>query len=165
MFKNLKIGVRLGFGFGFVLVLLLIIASLAFVRVSGLSNDIQDMVNNKYPNTIAAQNIIDQLNMVARVTRNAIMTTRPEEAQAEMGRIPAGSKIITESIEKLEKTIATEEWKKLLKIVGDTRKEYVSDLNKLRELIGAGKREESTVLIFGSMRKSQADYIDSISKL
>lgn len=38
MFKNMKIGVRLGLGFGVVLMLLLIISALSFFRVGGLND-------------------------------------------------------------------------------------------------------------------------------
>ena len=160
MFKNLKIGVRLGLGFGFVLILLLIIAALAFTRVGALNDEIADLVGDKFPKTVAANDVIDQLNIVARVTRNALLTAKQEDAIAELGRIPPASKIISERLEKLEKTITSDEGKKALAVVTAARKEYVADLNKLRELINTQKREEATVLMFGSMRKTQADYIE-----
>jgi len=165
MFKNLKIGIRLGLGFGLVLVLLLAIAALAFVRVGGLNDDIRDLGNDKFPKTVAAHDIIEQVELVARLTRNALLVSKPEDAQAELGRIPEASKIISERLDKLEKTIATEEGKKLLGTVRDTRKEYVASLNKLRELIGAGKRDEANAVMFGSMRTAQADYLNSIARL
>jgi len=165
MFKNMKIGVRLGLGFGVVLMLLLIISSLAFIRVGGLNNEINDMVNDKFPKTVAANDIIDQVNLVARALRNAILQPKPEDAQIELARLPVASKVITERLEKLEKTITTEEGKKALALVSDARKDYVADLNKLRELITAGKRDEATAILFSSMRKSQAAYLDSITKL
>ncbi len=165
MFKNMKIGARLGLGFGVVLFLLLIISALAFLRVGGLNAEIGDMVNDKFPKTVAANNIIEQVNQVARITRNAILQQKTEDAQAELARIPAASKSISESLDKLEKTITTEGGKKALALVQETRKEYVADLNKLREQISAGKREEATANLFGNMRNSQANYLGSIAKL
>ena len=165
MFKNMKIGLRLGLGFGLVLLLLLIIASLAFVRVGGLNENISDLVNDKFPKTVAANDIIDQVNIVARSMRNALLTAKQEEAQGELERIPEASKIISDRLDKLAKTITTDDGKKILGAVGEARKEYVATLNKLRELIGTGKRDEATALMFGSMRKSQADYLNSINKL
>ncbi|MBS1161054.1 MAG: Histidine kinase, region:Bacterial chemotaxis sensory transducer [Proteobacteria bacterium] len=165
MFKNLKIGVRLGLGFGFVVVLLLAISSLAVLRVSGLNDEIRDMVNDKFPKTVAANDIIDQVNLAARITRNAILSQKPDDAATELGRLAAASKIINERLDKLEKTITTEGGKKALAQVGEARKGYVTDLNKLRELIASGKRDEATTLLFGSMRNSQTDYLSSIGKL
>jgi len=75
MFKNLKIGIRLGIGFGFVLVLLLAIATLSYIRVSGLNGEIHGLVNETFPKTVAANDIIDQVNLAARATRNALLTS------------------------------------------------------------------------------------------
>jgi len=165
MFKNMKIGVRLGLGFGVVLMLLLIISALSFFRVGGLNDEIGDMVNDKFPKTVAANTIIDQVNVVARITRNAILQQKPEDAQIELARIPPASKIISENLDKLEKTITSESGKKALVLVQETRKDYVADLNKLREQISAGKRDEALANLFGSMRNSQANYLASINKL
>ena len=165
MFKNLRIGVRLGIGFGFVLILLIVIATLSYVRLASLNAEIEDMVTDKFPKTVLAHDIIDQVNLVARLTRNALLTVKVEDAQAELARIPAASKIISERLEKLDKTVTSADGKKILAAVGEARKDYVADLNRLRDLIGAGKRDEATVVMFGSMRKSQADYLNSITKL
>ena len=49
MFKNLKIGVRLGLGFGLVLLFLAIIASIATTRISALNSNIEDLVDGRIP--------------------------------------------------------------------------------------------------------------------
>ncbi|HEX6733754.1 MAG TPA: MCP four helix bundle domain-containing protein, partial [Azonexus sp.] len=165
MFKNLKIGVRLGLGFGFVLTLLVIIASLAYLRVGSLNEDIHDLVEDKFPKTVYANDIIDQLNLVARIVRNALLVSKPEEAQAELARIPDASKIINDRLEKLDKTVTSDEGRRLLATLADVRKAYVADLTKLRELIPAGKRDEAIAVLLGSMQKSQTDYLTGISNL
>ena len=73
MFKNLKIGVRLGMGFGFVALLLTCIAALAFAKLSALNTEIGDLVNDKFPKTVYANDIINQVNVAARSTRNALL--------------------------------------------------------------------------------------------
>jgi len=163
--KNLRIGLRLGLGFGFVLALLAIVATLSYVRVGQISDEIEDMVNDKFPKTVQANDIIDQVNIVARATRNALLLSKPEDAQRELERIPAASKIISERIDSLEKTVTSEEGKKVLDTMTEMRKAYRDDLAKLRELIGSGKRQEAADLLMGNMRKSQADYLASITKL
>ena len=47
MFKNLKIGVRLGIGFGLTLALLIIISVLSVTRINELNREIDDLVNDK----------------------------------------------------------------------------------------------------------------------
>ncbi|KXB30851.1 histidine kinase [Dechloromonas denitrificans] len=165
MFKNLKIGVRLGLGFGFVLTLLIVIATISFLRIGSLNDEIHDLVEDKFPKTVLANDIIDQVNLVARALRNAIMLSKPEEAQAQLDRIPESSKIISDRLDKLDKSVTSNEGRRFLASVGEARKAYVTDLNKIRELIAGGKRDEAQSILFGSMRKSQGDYLDAITKL
>lgn len=165
MFKNLKIGVRLGIGFGLIVTLLVVVATLSFLRLGALNEEIADMVGDKFPKTVFANDIIEQVNLVARITRNAILISDPEGVKAEMDRIPDASKIISDRVEKLEKMMTSESEKELLQHLKSTRAAYVADLGKLRERIAARQREEAQTLLFGSMRQSQTDYLDAISKL
>ncbi|HJV26254.1 MAG TPA: methyl-accepting chemotaxis protein [Aromatoleum sp.] len=165
MFKNLRIGARLGVGFGFVITLLVIISALAYLRVGQINGEIENMVNDKFPKTVWANNIVEQLNLTARTTRNMLLLTKSEEIQKEQERISEASKIISENIEKLEKTIASEAGKKLLASMNEARKSYRTDLAKLQELTASGKRQEAIDLLMGSMRRNQLEYIGAISKL
>lgn len=165
MFKNLKIGVRLGVGFGLVLMLLIVVSSLAYQRLGVLNGEIDDMVRDKFPKTVQANDIINEVNVVARVTRNAILAGSQEGARTELGRIPASSKIISDRMDKLEKTVTSDEGRRILQGVGETRKAYVSELGKLIELANAGRRDEATTLLMGNMTRAQDDYLKSVSQL
>ena len=165
MFKNLKIGVRLGVGFGLVLMLLIVVASLAYQRLGVLNSEIATLVKDRFPKTVQANDIINEVNIAARVTRNAILASSQEVARAELGRIPAISKTISDRMDRLEKTIVSDEGKRILQGVGETRKAYVAEIGKLVELINAARREEATALLMGSMTKAQDDYLKSVSQL
>ncbi len=165
MFKNLKIGVRLGLGFGFVLILLVSISTVAFLRVGALNDEIANMVNDKFPKTVLANEVIDQVNIVARALRNALLESKPEEVQSQLQRLSDSAKIITDRLEKLDKTILSDEGRRYLNAVTEARKVYVADQSKARDLIVAGKREEATALLFGPLRKSQSEYMNSVAKL
>lgn len=107
MFKNLKIGARLGIGFGLLSILLLTISLIAYVRVSQIVKEMDDVVNNYYPKTVIANNIVDQANLTARAMRNALLVKSPEEAQKEMDRIVESRKIIADKFDQLEKSITS----------------------------------------------------------
>jgi methyl-accepting chemotaxis protein len=165
MFKNLKIGVRLGVGFGLVLTLLIVVSSLAYQRLGVLNSEIATMVKDRFPKTVQANDIINEVNIAARVTRNAILASSQEVARAELGRIPAISKTISDRMDRLEQTIVSDEGKRILQGVGETRKAYAAEIGKLVELINASRREEATALLMGSMTKAQDDYLKSVSQL
>ncbi len=165
MFKNLKIGVRLGIGFGLMILLLTTISAVAYLRVEQLNNEIMDMVEDKFPKTVLANDIIDALNVVARSVRNAALVKGQEEVNKELDRIPPQSKIITERIEQLEKTIQSEAGKKILGTVQTARTAYRAELNLAVELAKAEKRDDLVNHLTGRMRKAQGDYINAINEL
>ena len=165
MFKNLKIGIRLGVGFGLVLTLLIVVSSIAYQRLGVLNGGIDDLLRDKFPKTVQANDIINEVNVVARITRNAILATTTEAARAELGRIAASSKIISERMEKLEKTVISDEGRRILQGVVETRKAYVAELGKLIELTNSGRRDEATALLMGNMTKAQDDYLKSVTQL
>ena len=166
MFKNLKIGARLGIGFGLLSILLLTISLIAYVRVSQIVKEMDDVVNNYYPKTVIANNIVDQANLIARAMRNALLVKSPEEAQKEMDRIVESRKIIADKFDQLEKSITSEAGKKLLVEVQGLRKIFIEDLNKFTELQKAGRRDEAIDLMLTKIRgKSQGDYLGAVDKL
>lgn len=164
MFKNLKVGVRLGIGFAVTLALLITIATISFLRLNALSDDIGSMANDRFPKVVQANNIIDALNGIARQLRNAYIYTGAEQ-QKSLESIPAQRKIITENLEKLEKTIRSEQGKEILKKINVSRTAYVVTQDKFMELLKADKKAEIVALMQGDLRKTQTDYINSINAL
>jgi len=165
MFKNLKIGVRLGIGFGLVLVMLVVVGGLAFLRLNVLNTEIADMVNDKFPKTVTAHHIIDDINLVARSIRNVLLLKDPEQIKVELQRVVDSRKNAGEAYANLEKVITSEAGKKILAESLSIRKEYAADLDKFLEIQKAGKIEEATTHLLTALRKSQADYITATTKL
>ncbi|PKO87043.1 MAG: methyl-accepting chemotaxis protein, partial [Betaproteobacteria bacterium HGW-Betaproteobacteria-12] len=164
MFKNLKIGVRLGIGFGMVITLLVVIASIAYLRLASLNSEIENMVNDKFPKTVVANDIIDAVNAIARRLRNAYIFTGAE-AQRELEQVPEQRKIVSERLETLEKTILTEQGKEVLKKVVDARPLYVASMDKYIDALKAGHKDEAANLLSGELRRTQGAYLKSIVDL
>jgi methyl-accepting chemotaxis protein len=164
MFKNLGIGTRLGLGFGFVLVLLISVCSLAYIRVGELNAQVDNMVNDKFPKTVWANDIVDQINLMARIMRNSLLV-KQADIQKELDRLPAARKAIDENIGKLEKTVRSEAGKMGFAKLVDARKAYEVDQAKFFEFIKAGKREEGIDFMMTILRKSQAAYMAAIDEL
>ncbi|MCX7180564.1 MAG: MCP four helix bundle domain-containing protein, partial [Proteobacteria bacterium] len=165
MFKNLKIGVRLGAGFGVVLILLTIISAIAYIRVGNISGEVTDLVNDKFPKTVWANNVVDNINVIARALRNSLLVSKPVDAAKELERVIAARKVISENIEKLEQTIKSEEGKKVLSKVLEARKIYIADQDKFIELQQSGKREEALEFMLTKIRKTQGDYIKAVGDI
>ncbi|MBI5005499.1 MAG: MCP four helix bundle domain-containing protein [Nitrosomonadales bacterium] len=165
MFKDMKIGMRLGAGFALVLILLAIISTVSFLRVGEISNEIDDLVNDKFPKTVIANDIIDDINIIARALRNSALVTKAEDRQKELERVTVARKEIIEGFDKLEKLIKSEEGKKVLAKALEARKTFVVDQDKFIELQKAGKKDEAVEFMVSVMRKSQGDYINAVGDL
>lgn len=164
MFKNLRIGVRLGIGFGLMVLLLATISVIAYLRLMQINSNIGDVINDKFPKTVLANDVVDQINVIARALRNSLLV-KPDEAQKEIDRVTDARKIISEKLDKLDKLIQSADGKKALANVMDARKLYVEDQNHFLELQKAGKRDEAIELMVVKMRKTQGDYIKAVSEL
>jgi methyl-accepting chemotaxis protein len=129
MFANMKIGVRLAIGFAMTLVLLIVVAVIGLTRLSALNGEIENIVNDKYPKTIDAIDIIRAMNQVAQINRNLLLVTDPVETQKQIARQNDQRKIISDNVDKLEKSITSDEGKRLLGTMKDTRAKFVSVLD------------------------------------
>ncbi|MDI6746135.1 MAG: methyl-accepting chemotaxis protein [Rhodocyclaceae bacterium] len=165
MFKNLKIGVRLGIGFGLVVALLVIIGTMGIMRVGELNSSITTLIDDLYPKTVTANTIIDHVNEDARSVRNILLLDSAEERAAQKARIDANRPKYTEWYGQLEKTIHSDAGKAALKAVIDTRVEFVKARDKTLELAMAGQRAEATAMLFGDVRRAQTPYFANINKL
>ena len=165
MFKNLRIGVRLGIGFGLVLTMLIIIAVLAYLRLNALNGEIDNMVKDKFPKTVVANNLIENVNVVARSTRNTLLIKDPVQIKAELDRLAEARKNVGAGFDSLEKTITSDAGKKVLAETQGARKEYVADLEKFLEIQKTGKVDEATDYLLNEVRKSQLVYMTAVNKL
>ena len=164
MLNNLKLGVRLGIGFAITLLLLIIIAATSYVRLGALNDSIELMANDRFPKTVQANDIIRSINVIARNLRNAYIFTGTEQ-QKSLDAIPPQRKIISDTLEVLEKSIRSDKGKEILRRIGSARAAYVADQDKFLEFLKADKKAEIVVLMQGPLRKTQADYIASIDEL
>ena len=164
MLNNLKIGVRLGIGFAVTLALLITIAVVSYTRLAALNDNIELMVNDRFPKTVQANDMIDAVNNIARLLRNAYIYSGAEQQKALDGIAPQ-RKVISENLEKLEKTIKSDKGREILKQIGTARAAYVASQDKFLEFLKADKKAEIVALMQGDLRKTQTDYMASINAL
>ena len=164
MFANMKLAMRLGLGFAVTLALMIVIAATSYTRLGALNTEIEDMINDKFPKTVQANNVIDALNAIARQLRNAYIYSGVEQ-QKSIDAIPPLRKVITENLEKLDKSVTSDKGRGLLKTIGTARAQYVAAQDKFLELLKADKKAEIVTLMQGDLRKAQTDYINGVNAL
>jgi methyl-accepting chemotaxis protein len=147
------------------IVLLIIISTMAYLRVGQLNTEIENMVNDKFPKTVIANDIVDNINVTARAIRNALLVKSPEAAQQELDRIMSARKLVAEGFDKLEKSITSDEGKKILAKTQEARKTTLADQNQAIDAFKAGKKDEAVEIVITKVRKSQGDYLKAVGDL
>jgi methyl-accepting chemotaxis protein len=165
MLRNLSIRARLLAGFGIVMFLSALLAIIALFSIQTISGDIDSIVNDRWPKTVQANAIIDNINVVARALRNAIILEDAQMVQQEIDRIPEASKLLTENIDKLEKTVSSDKGTQLLNDLKVKRVAYRDDLIKTMQLIKEGKKKEAGLYLVKTLRKTQSVYFEATAEL
>lgn len=161
----MKVGTRLGLGFGGVLLLLAIIAG---ASISGLNNVLSatdNIVNDRFPKTVWAHNVIDNINVIARAMRNTLLAKDQETIDKEIKRIQEARKNIKVNLDKLDQSINSEEGKALFQALLDARRPYLVAQDKIIQLAGEGKQLEATEYLLTKVRKLQTAYFDAANAL
>lgn len=165
MFKNMKIGVRLGLGFGLVILMMLVTAFSTYFSINGLSAKIEQTINDRFPKTVIANDLQKHLNTVARSTRNSLLLKSPEAVKKELEVIAETRKSISAALDQLDKTANTEEERKHLQVITVVRAAYVRELDKFLEMQKAGRHEEGVDHLVGDMRLALNNYTQELNSL
>ncbi|WP_308419459.1 methyl-accepting chemotaxis protein [Chitinibacter fontanus] len=157
---------QLGLGFGVVILLMLITGFLAFTRLSELDDSINRIINDRYPKTVTANALIDNLNQVARSNRNLLLWNDPQKIEAELVTIAEARKANSTEYEKLEKTIKSEKGIQLLKETTDKRQIFATQLDRFLTIYkDPSQRELAKTVLMSDLRDSNLAYMKSISAL
>ncbi|MBY0454694.1 MAG: MCP four helix bundle domain-containing protein [Burkholderiaceae bacterium] len=164
MFSNLKIKTRLFLGFFSIFIFLVIIALIGITKINQINSSINGIVNGNIPKTAQANAVIDSLNENSKSIRNAYIF-KEADAKKELDEIPRVSKVISENLEKLEKSITTDAGKADLRKIKEARALYLVEMNRYLEMLKNGQREEAVGILSGSLRKTQTDYVNAANAL
>lgn len=165
MLKNMKIKALLMTGFGLVTVFLLAIATISVINIRAATQDLEKNVNDIWPKTVLTNNIIDNINIVARALRNAIILGDKAQIQKELERIVAAREAVSKNIEDLTNTVKSDKGKELLSNVKTSRSEYNEVLERVLGAIKSDNQAQATKLLLGDLREKQKSYFGSVEEL
>ncbi|HJV75713.1 MAG TPA: methyl-accepting chemotaxis protein [Noviherbaspirillum sp.] len=156
--KKTSIGQRLGLGFGVVIALLMMLAGLAYVRISSLNSEINLMVKDRYPATVAANQIKADLNEVTRNMLNVLVMNDAGQIQKELANIPERNKSTNDALASLHKTITDDKGREHLKAITEFRDKFIPNQEKFIALVNEDRKDEALVKFMFSVRPLQAKY-------
>ncbi|WP_310452421.1 methyl-accepting chemotaxis protein [Sulfuritalea sp.] len=166
MFKNMKIGMRLGLGFGLVLILLSVIAFLGITRMASINDSVEDITKDKVPKTQMSNEIVANSSEIAIGLRNMMLTSSKEDREKQKERVYEARKRIAGNIEKLEKVLTLPKGKELFKAILEARAKYIAGQDQLIKLIEEnGKDAESKAFLQNELRPILGKYQESLRNL
>ncbi|HZW23665.1 methyl-accepting chemotaxis protein [Noviherbaspirillum sp.] len=160
--NRLRIGQRLALGFGVVTTLLILLASLSYLRISSLTDEINHMVNDRYPKTVIANKIKSDLDESIRSMLNVLIMQDAGQIRKELANIEERNKGIDVSIASLGTIITDDKGREQVKAIGELRDKFLPAQNKFVALINEDKKDEAMVKLMFSVRPLQGKYIEQL---
>ncbi|MHB1301794.1 MAG: methyl-accepting chemotaxis protein [Burkholderiales bacterium] len=157
MFKNLKIGMKLGVGFAFVLALLITVSAISLIRISGISSATNVIVNDRMPMVSMADEVMQNTLEIGRSERDLLLSTDKAVEKAQMEKIEALRKRNTELTDKIKPMISTEKGKMLFDKSEVLRGKFSDALDKIIPLSNSSSptynTQAATEYLFGEYGK------------
>ncbi|NLO80734.1 MAG: HAMP domain-containing protein, partial [Xanthomonadaceae bacterium] len=147
MFRNMRIGLRLTAGFAAVLLLLIVIGLVGIQQLNRVNGETAEIFHDRWPKTVQANEIIDNLNVISRALRNALLTDDASFRQAEWQRISDARKLIGERVEQLEKTSNTATGKNLLAKVKDATDAFLAGAERAMRMAQTDRNQAAEYLL------------------
>ncbi len=167
MLQKMRIGTRLGAGFALVVALMSVLGFFAILDMQHINREVEDLVGDKWPKTVRANTMIDNVNVIARSLRDALLMAEGEgkKIAGELERVRAAQVEITKNLELLEQTIHSEKGKEHLRNVADARAAYTAHQDQLVDLIGGGNHAAARSLLLGAFGSAQGAYMAAVRDL
>jgi len=165
MFKNTKIGVRLGLGFGLVLILLAVIAFLGITRMASINESVEDIAKNKWPKVVLLEAGLAGVNEIGIATRDMVLAETKEGRQAAKDRILGGRAAIGKAWETLKPTLNQPKGMEMMNQILESRERFIAGQNQVIKLMEEDKAPEARVLVSTDYRKIATEYRQRVNTL
>lgn len=164
--NNLKIGMRLAVNSGMALFFLVVVGLYAINAVSNLHEKIDTLVEERMVNVEKANTIINQINIVARATRNMILDESQQSRDNEKKRIVEARKVAGGALEHFSKN--SQDLKTLAiikKITTEIRPEFGKHLDAIIDLASKDQNVQAKEILMGDYRNIQSIYFNTLEEL
>lgn len=163
-FAQWKVSTRLAAGFGVVVALGALVASIAFVRLNDVSNDLNTLVTDRMVKIAKLNEVKDWQNLTARAARNIVITHDPAAKAAEMKSIDAAREKNNALLDELDKMITLPRGRELFAKIQAARPLFRAELDKALALAMAGQDAEAGALLLGPVRDAQQVYFKAVDE-
>ena len=165
MFKNMKIGARLGLGFGLVVVLMVIIAVIGTTRMAVLNESLDNVNNDKWPKILLLQDGLAGVNTIGMGARDILMATDEQGKQSAKENIIAGRASIGKAWEQLKPTLKEPKGMEMFQLILDSRARYIAVQDQIIKMVEESKVEEGQLFLESEFRPAADEYRKHLNDL
>ena len=155
IFGNMKLGKKLAYGFGVVLILMVIMVISGIYRLTVIHNDLNHIVDDRYKKVIVANDIIDQVNIIAVAVRNIAISKDHDFIQKEKERIADARKQYRKGMDEFKITVVRTEGKAHLAEIEKAITELKPFNDKIIESSSSMKADEVSKLVTEQLEPGQ----------
>jgi methyl-accepting chemotaxis protein len=165
IFGNMKLGKKLAYGFGVVLLLLIIMTILGVYRLTVIHNDLNHIVGDRYRKVVVANDIIDQVNIIAVAVRNIAISKDQAFIQKEKERIGTARAQYKKGMDEFKVTVVRTEGKARLAAIENAIVELKPFNDKIIDSGGTMSIEDVSKLVTEQLEPGQAKLLAAINAM
>jgi methyl-accepting chemotaxis protein len=164
MFKNLKIGTRLGISFAFILILLIVISAISVMRIADMTAMTAKIVDDRMLKIEMANKIVENTLYIARAVRNIVLSTDKNVERAQLQVIADARKRNAEILDKLKPLLNTEKGRALFDKMVEARVKYAAAVDTILPLANSSSptfnAQKATDYLFGEYTVVANAYVE-----
>ena len=165
MFKNLKIGMRLGGSFALVLLMLSTIAFIGISRLGDLNDNVEEIINDRYPKTVLGNDIIEDVNIMNESMLGIVLEKDAKEEKKLLDTIVTSDNEISAKIDKLEEMVDTEKGREQMKRIQEARAGFDNVRERFIKEFQSGNSEEADKIVLTELPEVQTTLYEAVSDL
>ncbi|MDO8699870.1 MAG: methyl-accepting chemotaxis protein [Rhodoferax sp.] len=165
MFKNMRIGMRLGLGFGIVLLMLIAVIFVGVTRMSEINERLDGIVTDNNVKIRLATEMRGVVRNIATAIRNVVLLEDDADMQTELKRIADQRKKYDDAEEKITKMVKSDAGKAILVRIKEGEAATAPVIDKVVKLGLANNNKEATVVLLKEVRPLQGKWLQALDDL
>ncbi|WP_233982888.1 methyl-accepting chemotaxis protein [Pectobacterium versatile] len=162
---NWRIGYRLGGGFAILILMLFTVSIFSLSKLSSFQDGARDIVKEVYPQTVDANNLIDNVNGHFVAYLQMMLVSGQEQRQGYVNQIMAYRKEIGRLLDNLESNASGEHARKQVGVIRIARAEFIKSGDKIISDALAGNNDVAVAEFNNNLNVVQRKYRDSVKQL
>ncbi|GKW13854.1 methyl-accepting chemotaxis protein [Pectobacterium punjabense] len=162
---NWRIGYRLGGGFAVLILMLFAVSLFSLSKLSSFQDGARDIVKEVYPQTVEANDLIDNVNGHFVAYLQMMLVSDQEQRQGYVDRIMAYRKEISRLLDNLENNASGERARTQVGVVRGFRAEFIKSGDKIISDALAGNNDVAVAEFNNTLNVIQRNYRDSVKQL